>query len=93
MKIDCTSFVHEYEIGFCDECFYNHIRNMRTIKKHMNDRKPFTNYDRLISKTPKEMAKWLGDKDTCPPGSCQHMYDDVDCAECWLAWLKQEASE
>lgn len=63
------------------------------IRLHNYPCKPITNYHSLISKTPKEMAKWLGDKDTCPPGSCQHMYDDVDCAECWLAWLKQEASE
>lgn len=57
------------------------------------ERKPLTNYDRLISKTPEEMAEWLGDKDTCPPGACKHMYDGVDCPECWLEWLKQEATD
>ena len=54
---------------------------------------PKTNYDSLIRKTPEEMAKWLGDKDTCPPERWKHLYDDVDCAECWLAWMKQEATD
>ena len=53
--------------------------------------KPITNYDRLVSKSPEELAEWLGDKGTCPPGECTHMYDGVDCPECWLAWLRQEA--
>jgi len=42
-----------------------------------------TNYDRLISKTPKELAEWISDQIIdrnigVPP-------------ETWLAWLKQEA--
>lgn len=53
-------------------------------------KKPITNYDRLVSKSPEELAEWLGDKDTCPPGECAHMYDNVDCPECWLNWLKKE---
>lgn len=50
-----------------------------------------SNYDRIISKTPEELADWLGDTDACPPGECKHIYDDVDCPECWLDWLKQDA--
>lgn len=63
------------------------------IRLHNYPCEPMTNYDSLIRKTPEEMAKWLGDKDTCPPECWKYLYDDVDCAECWLAWMKQEASE
>lgn len=52
-----------------------------------------TNYDRLISKTPEELAKiMVGD---CPPnyphGDCREYekYDgNLDCCKCWLDWLK-----
>lgn len=52
--------------------------------------KPITNYDGLVSKSPEELAEWLGDTDACPPGECKHIYDAVDCPECWLDWLRQE---
>lgn len=51
-----------------------------------------TNYERLIRKTPEEMAEFIGGDpmhDICP-NNCQ---DDLDrpCKVCVLDWLKQEA--
>lgn len=54
-------------------------------------RKPVTNADRIRAMSDQELSDWLGDKDTCPPGECTHMHDGVDCPECWLDWLRQEA--
>ena len=56
--------------------------------------KPVTNYDRIISKTPEELAEfciWM-----CPPG-----YDEIGacevererCYNCWMEWLQREAQE
>lgn len=51
-------------------------------------RKPITNYDRLISKTPEEMAaqivEWIEGVDPV----CGTLYDnDIDR---WIDWLRQE---
>lgn len=60
-------------------------------------RKLITNYDRIINKTPEELAVFLYATwkqqdafskdvcDKCPDTSCQ--------PKCWLDWLKQEAEE
>jgi len=63
-------------------------------------RKPLTNYDRIISKTPEEMAEFLIQDGSCPP---ERMYPDSCpicdrvtlkvCQQCWLDWLKQEVTE
>ena len=52
-----------------------------------------TNYDRLISKTPEELAEIM--EGECPPnypnGNCRE-YEKYDgnlcCCKCWLDWLK-----
>ena len=49
--------------------------------------KPVTNYDRIIRKTPEELAKHLA----CQWKECKNM--DVDCDKCLLDWLKEEANE
>jgi hypothetical protein len=57
---------------------------------------PMTNYDRIISKTPEELAEWLyvlNDEhcdSVCPPSdpACP---SHENCVECWLDWLRQEA--
>lgn len=46
--------------------------------------KPITNYDRLIRKTPEELAGWL----SRPPGTWVYKSKTE-----WLDWLKQEATE
>lgn len=51
-----------------------------------------TNYDRLVSKTPEEMAPWFNSYFTCPPKTtCPK--DEASCEKCWLDWLKEEAEE
>lgn len=47
-------------------------------------RKPQTNYDRLISKAPEELAEKMVDNSYCPPETaCK-----TTCKECWLDWLR-----
>lgn len=85
---DCEQCGHNNKSAMAEPC-----RTCGIAMLNFEPRKPITNYDRIISKSPEELAKWLGDKDTCPPECWKYLYDDVDCAECWLAWMKQEASE
>ena len=60
-----------------------------------------TNYDRIISKTPKELAKFMGELPCCPPGAdLEELCYPMDSCEgtdlqvqCWLDWLGKEADE
>ena len=56
-----------------------------------------TNYDRLFSKTPEELAEFLGDVAGNGGGSCAPGHYDCtnreNCAECWLDWLNSPAKE
>ena len=53
---------------------------------------PKTNYDRLISKTPEELAVWINNNSClCAPG--KEPCEDGECEECWLDWLRQEVEE
>lgn len=55
--------------------------------------KPMTNYSRLVSKTPEELARWIASrKETCPPIN-GYKCSIMTCEECWLDWLKQEVNE
>jgi len=47
---------------------------------------PQTNYDRIISKTPEELAKWIAGAVLNLTGGSLEM-----ATEAWLDWLKQEA--
>lgn len=56
---------------------------------------PQTNYDRLISKTPEELAEWImrepfiGCFAVCPPGTKDgEVCPTSPCEQCWLNWLK-----
>lgn len=67
----------------CD--FYEEVR-----EKYIHQ----TNYDRLISKTPEELVKWI---ESIEPAACPFRDDHGDdcpythsCEDCWLDWLKQE---
>lgn len=58
------------------------------------ERKPTTNYDLLIRKTPEELAAWIckvqyREGDVCPP--THNCAVDKSCEKCWLDWLKEEA--
>lgn len=47
-----------------------------------------TNYDRIVSKSPEELAEWIID-DLIEPG----YYTHEQGFKIWLDWLKQEAKE
>jgi hypothetical protein len=58
--------------------------------------KPQTNFDRIVSMTPEELAAWLNRHVAiCTPGKspgrdCLHVTDGSPCEACWLDYLKQE---
>lgn len=60
-------------------------------------RKPITNYDRIINKTPEELADFLyatwKQQDTFSKDVCERCPDTSCQPKCWLDWLKQEAEE
>lgn len=65
----------------CDSC-----TNLMGKPTHCE---PQTNYDRLISKTPEELAAYMGDVQTwggCPNHGARNCKEN--CADCWLDWLK-----
>jgi hypothetical protein len=58
--------------------------------------KSATNYDRLISKTPEELAETYAGG--CPNGdrlNCgkYYLHGGRDCFNCWLDWLKSPVEE
>ena len=61
--------------------------------------KPQTNYDRLISKTPEELAELIGDNIDCNICKEKHSADgcprtdEKDCYGVWLDWLKSPADK
>ena len=56
---------------------------------------PQTNYDRIISKTPEELAKELAElSERCPDGiNCDDVEVGRTCEVCWLDWLNKEVKE
>lgn len=66
------------------EADLSEIREFLEMKRRQQ-KKPRTNYDQLVSKTPEELARWLSDNDcNFPVGdSTQH----------WLDWLKSPADK
>ena len=61
---------------------------------------PQTNYDRIISKTPEELAMYLAERGVSPDcvGKCHADYEKFGalqtfCEDCWAEYLKQEATE
>lgn len=59
--------------------------------------KPMTNYDRIISKTPEELAEWMAINTSCffckvkNKNICS--LDGGTCTEEWLSWLKSPVEE
>ena len=54
---------------------------------------PKTNADRIRSMTDEELAQYMGDVQTwggCPNHGARNCTEN--CADCWLDWLKQEAT-
>lgn len=58
---------------------------------------PETNYQRVMRKTPEELAEWfsnrvVADGVECPPQhGYKHCLEQDGCRACWLDWLRQEA--
>ena len=57
-----------YEMYSCNECpasksdyLQRDIKDYPPYLDYPKPRKPMTNYDRLISKSPEELAEWLSD--------------------------------
>lgn len=51
---------------------------------------PLTNYDRIISKTPEELAQWIAKFCGCSYCPGFNVQCNNGCTEYWLDWLKQE---
>ena len=97
----------------CYKCKFEHKPIDREPCEHCSDvyiktgdhpafqyAKPTTQYDRIISKTPEELAEWIETIANCD--SCQYSWslgkcrggDGTSHATCrlkWLEWLQQEA--
>lgn len=90
------------DIGFCDKCYYNHILEEKGIPptEYEAKPKPQTNADKLRAMSDEELAEWLATvpmsyEDVCPnpiPKECNGG-DRETCIQCWLDWLRQEASD
>ena len=62
---------------------------LKSVKKRQ------ANADRIRAMTDEELAEWIaGRYPDCPPGTSPAPLgcDDV-CSECWLEWLRQEATQ
>lgn len=70
----------------CD--FYPSVRE--------EEKKPVTNYDRIVSKSPEELAEFMWIRG-CPTAAmcdaCIKSSMDKDCKECWLEYLKRVVEE
>ena len=70
----------------------NRMKDYPPYLDYPKPRKPQTNYDCVISKTPEEMAEflshgvWHWECENCKKPR-RHMIKDSDCTKCWLNWL------
>ena len=76
----------------CETCKMNRLcdelERMRKVPKYENCRcyspiKPITNYERLIRRTPEELARWLNEHQS------KARFYGVWSMDAWLEWLKQ----
>jgi hypothetical protein len=74
----------------------DNIKDYPPYLDYPKPRKPVTNYDRLVSKSPVELAEFMWIR-SCPTAAmcdaCIKSSMDMNCKECWLDWLKQEATD
>lgn len=77
------------------DCFYDGVPPSNSPKTCEECRffKAAANYERLIHKTPEELAGWFGTHACCmaEPFLCNKQ--GGSCKVCWLDWLKQEVGE
>lgn len=82
-----------------DWCIIKHDNPDTDMERDCPFYKPRTNYDCIVSKTPEELAKFMGELPCCPPGAdVKELCYPMDSCEgtdlqvqCWLDWLKKEA--
>ncbi len=98
MSRSCQECAH-YDPDFIEEACW-HCSGPECAREPSNfEPNPRTNYDSIISKTPEELAKFMGELPCCPPGAdVKELCYPMDSCEgtdlqvqCWLDWLKQEA--
>lgn len=78
-----------------DYCEAHSIENDSCVASGYSDYVPQTNYDRIISKSPEELAELFSHM-CCPyslGGEIECNIENKGCKVCWLDWLKQEAKE
>jgi len=85
------TLAHDYAYAAAD-MVRDEIPTIIPASKEEEERKPMTNYDRLISKIPEELAFELA-VNGCPPiyPECLAKKDPEghsNCVKCWLDWLK-----
>lgn len=86
------------DMSVCERCTENHNCAWQNHEETICKEKPAfpqTNYDRLISKTPEELAKWLARVAGCRDGLTREnaiklCTKTIHCNDCWLEWLRQE---
>ena len=87
----------EKPMTLCDRCEkqFSCLLNYDGVPCRKNRTVEPTNYDRLISKTPEELAELFMHL-TCPysiGGKVDCNAENKGCYQCWLDWLKQEEEE
>lgn len=76
-----ASFSDKYG-GYC-VCTRDKCSNDCATYRRFNP-KPVTNYDRIISKTPEELSRWIW----AVQSGINH--EDIVSTDGWLNWLKKE---
>ena len=78
--------------GIADYDSYHHA--FVCTRSDCEPRKP-TNYERLIYKSPEEMAEWIADNLDC--AICRTVHPDKcgykACKEIWFEWMSEEAED
>lgn len=104
---NCFNLVQKEDFaegGSYDWCVVKHDNPDVDMERECLFYKPKTNYDRIISKTPEELAVWLAQQEYRRPRFdgwlplCNHVMGAKachahGCEACWLDWLRKEAGE
>ena len=99
LHFDCTN---RNSFGYCKTtaCINSHYQQEQwglPSTSNASDKvtiKPQTNADRIRGMTDKQLAEW-GASRQCPSPAYHGNYNcmNLACEDCWLDWLRQEASE
>lgn len=92
--VSCKSCKKKDKREYADDCFACDRGDQWEAKRHRSPNKPKTNADRIRSMTDEELLNWINGI----PSACMDFDNESRCTlfdtcrECWLEWLKQEAS-